>query len=249
MKLNKLFIMGMLLTAMASNVQAEIVSEIKQDIEVSVEDQTIVEEQEGITSKTTVSETKLRETPSPTGDIIQYLDEEVTVKVLEKYGDFYKVEVNDLQGYIYKTQIDTTDLENIEDTIPAVEKETSVSSKGEEVVAIARKYLGGKYVYGGNNLETGVDCSGFTQQIMKKVGITIERTSRSQYAANGKKVSVSDVAPGDLVFYGKDGVNIDHVAIYAGNGQIIHASDAKSGIKMSNLYYGKPIIGVKRVIN
>lgn len=247
MKLNKIFVMGMMLTAMASNVQATVIDEIKQDIEIQLEEETV--QQEGIVSKTTVVETKLRETASPTGDIIQYLDEEVEVKVLERYGDFYKVEVNNLQGYIYKTQIDTTDLEEIEDTKPVVEKETSVSSKGEDAVAIARRYLGGRYVYGGTNLETGVDCSGFTQQIMKKVGITIERTSRSQYAANGKKVSVSDVAAGDLVFYGKDGVNIDHVAIYAGNGQIIHASDAKSGIKMSNLYYGKPIIGVKRVIN
>ncbi len=146
-------------------------------------------------------------------------------------------------------------IENKELTKELIEDKTGIidvrarTSKGEEIVALAKKYIGGKYVYGGTSLETGVDCSGFTQQIMKKNGISIERTSRGQYATNGIKVSVSDVKPGDLVFYGKNGVTVDHVAIYAGDNKIIHASDSKSGIKMSNLYYGKPIIGVKRVTN
>ncbi len=277
MKLNKILVMGMLLTVMGSNVQAAVVGEVTQDTQIEnqiieegasvtilgvsenhytvvTEDKETVEIEkdlvkvDGDISKTITEETKLRETPSATGDIIQYINEEVPVKVLEKYGDFYKVEVNDLQGYIYKTQIDTTDLEQVKDSTPQIQEEVG-SSKGEEIVATAKKYLGGRYVYGGNNLATGVDCSGFTQQIMKKCGITIERSSRSQYASNGRKVSVSDVQPGDLVFYGRNGVTVDHVAIYAGDGQIIHASSAKTGIKMSKLHYGKPIIGVKRVIN
>lgn len=283
MKLNKILAMGIMLTAMVSNVQAAVIGEITENIEIQTADQTIVKEEgtavtilemnenhyivitddektfeiekglvkvEGNISKTTAEETKLRETPNPTGDIIQYISEEVPVKVLEKYGDFYKVEVNDLEGYIYKTQLETEGLEDVADTKPQViEEETAKTSKGEEIVALAKSYVGGRYVYGGNNLATGVDCSGFTQQIMKKCGITIERSSRSQYASNGTKVSVANVQPGDLVFYGSNGVTVDHVAIYAGDGQIIHASSAKTGIKMSNLYYGKPIIGVKRVTN
>lgn len=284
MKLNKILAIGIVFTAMACNVQAAVVGEITQNVEIQAEDETIVKEEgtavtileahenhyivitddketfeiekdlvkvEGHISKTIAEETKLRETPNPTGDIIQYLNEEMPVKVLEKYGDFYKVEVNDLQGYIYKTQIETEGLEDVADTTPQVieKEETANTSKGEEIVATAKKYLGGKYVYGGNNLATGVDCSGFAQQIMKKCGITIERSSRSQYASNGIKVSVSEIQPGDLVFYGSNGVTVDHVAIYAGNNQIIHASSAKTGIKMSNLYYGKPLIGVKRVTN
>lgn len=242
MKLNKIVMMGILVATMGSSVQATVVNE-----QSGVTEQTV---SQSIFSKTTAVETKLREVASATGDIIKYLNEGVSVEVLEKYGDFYKVEVDHLQGYIYKTQIETEGLENVKDVTPVVKEETVVSiSKGEQIVKTAKQYLGGKYVYGGNNLETGVDCSGFTQQIMKKCGITIERSSRSQYASSGVKVSVSNIKPGDLVFYGKNGVTVDHVAIYAGDNQIIHASDSKSGIKMSNLYYGKPLIGVKRVTN
>lgn len=241
MKLNKMVAMGIMVVAMASSVQCAVIDETNETVTVTVE--------EGTYSKTIVEHTKLREGASPTADIIKYLDEEIAVKVLEKNGNFYKVEVDGLQGYIYKTQIDTQGLEDMEDVNAATEEEEVMNSKGEEIVATARQYVGGRYVYGGNNLETGVDCSGFTQQVMKKCGITIERCSRSQYASSGIKVSLSDVQPGDLVFYGRNGVTVDHVAIYAGDQQIIHASDSKSGIKISKLHYGKPIIGVKRVTN
>lgn len=237
MKFNKLVAMGILMVTMAGNIQAE-----------EIDNTSIVAETTGTYTVTIVEDTKLREAASPTADIIKFLNENVTVEVLEKYGDFYKVEANGIQGYIYKTQLDTTVLEDVKESV-SVKEEITSTSKGEEIVALAKKYIGGKYVYGGTSLETGVDCSGFTQQIMKKNGISIERTSRGQYATNGVKVSVSDVKPGDLVFYGKNGVTVDHVAIYAGDNKIIHASDSKSGIKMSNLYYGKPIIGVKRVTN
>ncbi|WP_054739921.1 NlpC/P60 family protein [Cellulosilyticum ruminicola] len=237
MKFNKLVAIGILMATMVGNVQAEVVNSAS-----------VVAEIEGTFTVTTDEETKLRETASPTGDIIKFLNKDVTVQVLEKYGDFYKVAASGVQGYIYKTQLDTTELQAVKEAVIVKEKVAN-ASKGEAIVALAKKYIGGKYVYGGTNLETGVDCSGFTQQIMKKNGITIERTSRSQYAANGVKVSVSNIKLGDLVFYGKNGVTVDHVAIYAGDNKIVHASDSKSGIKMSNLYYGKPIIGVKRVIN
>lgn len=213
----------------------------------------------GVVTKTTTNETKLREAADPTADIIQYLGEGTLVAAIERQDDFYKVEVNGTIGYIYKGQLNETGLENLTynrtdiviESTEKVEKtpvEDTVVSKGEEIVAYAKKFLGGKYVYGGNSLTSGVDCSGFTQQIMKKFGINIERSSRAQYASNGYKVSKADIMPGDLVFYGANGRTVDHVAIYAGNGQIIHASDAKSGIKMSALNYGKPLIGIKRVV-
>lgn len=237
MKFSKLVAMGILMATMAGNVQGEVIENVNIAAEIT-----------GTFTTTTAEETKLREAASPTADIIKYLSKDVKVEVLEKYGDFYKVKTDGLQGYIYKTQLDTNGLEAIKESA-VVKEPVKATSKGEEIVKLAKKYIGGKYVYGGNNLETGVDCSGFTQQIMKKNGITIERTSRGQYASNGVKVSLSNIKPGDLVFYGKNGVTVDHVAIYAGNNQIVHASDSKSGIKMSNLHYGKPIIGVKRVTN
>lgn len=214
----------------------------------------------GVLTYTTASSTKLREAANPDADIARYLEEGVMVIALERQDDFYKVKVDDKVGYIYKSQIDEANLESLpyskteyvaekeaETTTNSKEEVTTVS-KGEEIVEYAKQFLGGRYVYGGNNLSTGVDCSGFTQQVMKNFNIKLERSSRSQYASNGVSVSVKNIQPGDLVFYAANGRTIDHVAIYAGDGQIIHASEPRTGIKMSKLNYGKTIVGVKRVV-
>ncbi|MBE5887341.1 MAG: peptidoglycan endopeptidase [Lachnospiraceae bacterium] len=109
-----------------------------------------------------------------------------------------------------------------------------------DLVNFALKYVGGKYVWGGTKLGKGVDCSGFTQQVYKKFGISIPRTSYTQPNGKGaKKIKSSQAKPGDLFFYGdSDGIN--HVAIYIGNGKIVHAANKKDGIKISNAFYRKP---------
>lgn len=114
-----------------------------------------------------------------------------------------------------------------------------VSKTRIDLVNYALKFVGNRYVWGGNSLTKGVDCSGFTKQIYKKFGITLPRTSRSQPSA-GRKIKASKAQPGDLFFYGdSDGIN--HVAIYMGNGKVVHASNRRDGIKISNAYYRKPI--------
>lgn len=120
---------------------------------------------------------------------------------------------------------------------------TSKSSIRANMVSYAKQFLGGKYVYGGTSLTSGVDCSGFTMRIYEHFGYNITRTSRSQAAA-GKTISVSSVKPGDLVFYTSGGT-INHVAMYIGNGQVIHASNPESGIKISNMYYRSPYKAVR----
>lgn len=122
-------------------------------------------------------------------------------------------------------------------------------SKGQQIVNDAKQFLGNPYVYGGNSLTNGVDCSGFTQQIMARHGISISRSSSAQYANNGYSVSSSELQPGDLTFYGYNG-KVSHVAIYMGNGKIIHANDERTGISTSNVFPsgGKPYIGAKRVV-
>lgn len=115
-----------------------------------------------------------------------------------------------------------------------------------KLVAYAMKFLGNKYVWGGTSLTNGTDCSGFTMRIYEHFGYKIPRVSRSQ-AAFTKTVKASDVRVGDLFFYGNNGY-ISHVAMYIGNGQIIHASNHRDGIKISNAYYRKPI-KIGRVIN
>ncbi len=233
----------------------EYIIEIDEEIKQAVDSEAI--DLVGKLTYTAADDTRLRQEASPEADIIDFLKRGELILVLERQDDFYKVKTQDKEGYIYKTQLDETGLSSLPYFKTEAEAVSTESGRvkaestyiGEEVVDYARQFLGGRYVFGGNSLTRGVDCSGFTQQIMKRFGVQIERSSRAQFASNGYKVSEKELLPGDLVFYGSNGKTIDHVAIYAGNGQIIHASDAKSGIKMSALYYGKPIIGMKRVLS
>jgi cell wall-associated NlpC family hydrolase len=114
-----------------------------------------------------------------------------------------------------------------------------VSSTRVQLINLAKKYLGDAYVWGGTTLGVGVDCSGFTQALYRQLGIYIPRTSREQ-ARGGSSVSASSLKPGDLVFYGSSSY-INHVAMYIGNGQVIHASNRRDGIKISNMYYRSPV--------
>nr|WP_288754462.1 C40 family peptidase [uncultured Anaerostipes sp.] len=130
----------------------------------------------------------------------------------------------------------------------------SVSSSGSlatgsRIASYAQQFVGNPYRYGGNSLTGGIDCSGFTQQIMAKFGYSISRTSSSQ-SGDGRAVSTSNLRAGDLVFYG-DGGSIDHVALYIGGGQVVHASNSapypRGGIKISNVNYRTPICA-RRII-
>ena len=106
------------------------------------------------------------------------------------------------------------------------------------IVAYAKQFLGNPYVYGGTSLTNGADCSGSTMRIFEHFGVSTGRTSRDQ-ASNGKQISLSEIQPGDLLFYAS-GKTINHVALYIGNGKIIHASTSKTGIIISNAYYRTP---------
>ena len=103
----------------------------------------------------------------------------------------------------------------------------------------ALKYIGGSYVWGGNTLGAGVDCSGFVQQIFKLYGVTLPRVSKEQ-AKSGVAVSSGNKKVGDLVFYANSNGVVDHVAIYIGNNQVVHAASTKAGIKISNWDYRTP---------
>lgn len=126
---------------------------------------------------------------------------------------------------------------------------SSGSSIGSKVASYAQQFVGNPYRYGGNSLTGGIDCSGFTQQVMARYGYSISRTSSSQ-ASEGSAVSISNLRAGDLVFYGNGG-SINHVAIYIGGGQVVHASNSapypRGGIKISNVNYRTPICA-RRII-
>lgn len=116
--------------------------------------------------------------------------------------------------------------------------DSSDSSNLTNLVSYAMQFLGNPYVWGGTSLTNGTDCSGFVMRIYEHFGYSLPRTSAAQAGAT-KTVSSGDVRPGDLFFYGSGGVS--HVAMYIGNGQIIHASNPRTGIKISSAYYRTPI--------
>ncbi len=101
----------------------------------------------------------------------------------------------------------------------------------------AKKWIGTKYVWGGNSLTKGIDCSGFVQQVYKHFGYSTPRVSRDM-AKKYTKISIKDLKPGDLIFYGRVKDNyINHVGIYIGNGQVIHSSTNYKGIAISSMYF------------
>ncbi|MEG2512304.1 MAG: C40 family peptidase, partial [Acetivibrio sp.] len=112
------------------------------------------------------------------------------------------------------------------------------SGSGSEIASYAQKFVGNPYVYGGTSLTNGADCSGFTQAIFSHFGVSIPRTSRTQAGA-GKKVSFDSLEAGDLILYASNGT-VNHVALYIGGGQVVHASNHRTGIKISTWNYRTP---------
>lgn len=110
----------------------------------------------------------------------------------------------------------------------------------QNLVNYALQFVGGRYRAGGNDPHTGVDCSGFVRYVMQNgAGISMNRSSRAQ-ATQGRQISADQMQPGDLIFYGS-GSGINHVAMYIGNGQIVHASTERTGIKTSVWNYRAPV--------
>ncbi len=116
----------------------------------------------------------------------------------------------------------------------------STSSQRQAIVDYALQFVGNPYVYGGTSLTNGTDCSGFTQGVLGNFGININRTA-GQQAQGGKDVDLSNIQPGDLLFYSGDGdYGIGHVSMYIGNGQVVHASSSTTGIIVSDINYRTP---------
>ncbi len=114
------------------------------------------------------------------------------------------------------------------------------SAARQHLVNFALQFVGNPYRAGGNDPNTGADCSGFTRYVMQHgAGIALSRTSGGQ-ASQGRTVNASQMQPGDLIFYG-NGSRVNHVAMYIGDGQIVHASTYKTGIKISKWNYRAPI--------
>lgn len=187
---------------------------------------------------------RIREEPNLLSSTLALIPEGEELSVVEVMPGWVKIKVDSDDGYVSSDYVDLS--YELKKGVTIEELQTGETGVRAQMVSFARRYLGGRYVWGGTSLGRGVDCSGYTQAIYRNFGYSIPRTSRSQ-AASGRKISASQARPGDLFFYGKGG-RINHVGMYIGNGQIIHASNERTGIKISNAYYRSPI-RVVRYIN
>jgi cell wall-associated NlpC family hydrolase len=115
-----------------------------------------------------------------------------------------------------------------------------------EITSYAQKFVGNSYQWGGESLTRGADCSGFVRAVYADFGYSLPRVSRDQ-ASSGKRVSLDELLPGDLLFYTNSGGSVNHVAMYIGNGMIVHAANSRQGIIRSQYNY-RDIYCARRII-
>ena len=236
------------------------------------------EQQEQINEETQTKETKLkslyvnndsvnlRKEANTNSEVVDKLSLNTYVDVYAEENGWSKVKVNGKEGYIsssllsekkketsrsLETPRTKTSETSSEDTKTSQKKKTTttvpVSGKGATVVETAKKYIGCSYVYGASG-PSSFDCSGFTSYVFKQHGITLNRTAAGQYS-NGVAVSRDQLQPGDLVMFGKSGIN--HVGIYIGGGQIVHAANKSRGVTTDTInsgYYNNNYVGARRVM-
>lgn len=194
----------------------------------------------------TTTTLRVRQEASTESEILALMPEGEEVEVMEDQGDWLKVTVDSEEGYVSADYVTVSNELTKAMTMTEVQYGQGVSDVKVDLVSYACQFVGNPYVWGGTSLTHGADCSGFTLSIYAKYGIYLPHSSAAQ-ANCGTRIDPSQAQPGDLFFYGS-GRSISHVAIYIGNGQIVHASSARTGIKISNAYYRSPIC-VVRLLN
>ena len=189
----------------------------------------------------------LRTGPSLDSDVIFALPDGAAVDVVDSWPVWTKVNCNGTVGFMKTEFVD----------LHTGQKPKQIMDNGlaSNVISYGKQFLGTPYVWGGTNLNRGVDCSGFVYSVYNHFGVHLDRTSASM-GTDGSRVSKSDLQPGDLVLFDTTGVNdghISHVGIYIGNGQFMHSSSSKKtwGVTISSLseaYYQRTYVTARRVI-
>lgn len=183
----------------------------------------------------------VREEKNTSSDIVTQLPEGKRYTVKSENADWCKVKVKGKSGYVAKEYVHTKygfkEAKSLKKKTKETVRSYASENKAESLISYAKQFIGNKYVWGGTSLTNGTDCSGFTLRVFQKFGYSLPRTSAEQ-AGCGSSVKLSELKPGDLVFY-KRGGRVHHVAIYIGGGQIVHAAGAKWGIITSNMNYSR----------
>ncbi len=204
----------------------------------------------------------VRREPNTSSEIVTSLQMNTQVVVESEDAGWSKVKVNGIEGYIATNLLSASKQETsrssnvrkatntesqVQEQTTTVNETTTASGSGAAVVAKAKSFIGYNYVYGGASPSTGFDCSGFTSYIYKQFGVSLNRTAAGQYS-NGTAVSRANLQPGDLVMFGKSGIN--HVGIYAGGGMIVHAANKSRGVTTDTInsgYYNNNYVGARRI--
>ena len=176
---------------------------------------------------------RMRKSKSKKARTIKKLKIGTKVTVLSTSGKWRKIRVGGKTGYALKKYV------YINTKAPKLKGSTY--NKGKTVASFAKRFVGNPYVWGGTNLNTGADCSGFVNSLYKSSGQTLPSSSSPQTSA-GRKLSYSKKQPGDLICYN------GHVAIYIGKGKIVHASSRKTGIKISPRANYRKVLSVRRIV-
>ena len=188
---------------------------------------------------------KVRTAPDLEAEVVNMVAYGEELEVVEELDDWVKVLYDGQETYVNAEYVTVG-----EDLKTALNMSEFLFGEGVSDVRVslceyAKQFLGNPYVWGGTSLTKGADCSGYVLSIFGKYGYSLPHSSRAQ-ANMGTKVSLAEAKPGDLVFYSKGG-RINHVAIYIGGGQVIHASSPKYGIRITSVYYRTPTT-VRRII-
>ena len=193
----------------------------------------------------------IREEANTESKVVGKIAKNAICEVVSTEGEWFEIESGEVEGYISGEYLLTGIAANEKaEELLAEGKELEVAltimeyryGKGVtdiqmEVCEYALQFVGNAYKWGGTSLTKGADCSGFTLAVYSKYGVSLPHSSKAQ-ANCGTRVDISEIQPGDLVFYG--GSNIHHVAMYIGNGQVVHAWNSKAGITTTSMYYNTP---------
>lgn len=190
-------------------------------------------------AKVTCDLLKVREEPNTDSEVIMTVAEGERLDVIEELDGWVKVDVDGQEVYVSAEYVEISEDLDTALTITEVLYGEGVSDIRVELCEFAKQYVGNPYVWGGTSLTKGADCSGFVLAVFAEYGISLPHYSVAQ-SKEGTAIGIDEVLPGDLIFY-SNGSTINHVAIYIGNGQVIHASSPKTGIKISNYNYRTPV--------
>ena len=198
----------------------------------------------------------IREEQSTDSDVVGKIRKDAICEVVSIEDEWCEIESGEIKGYISSEYLLTGEKANEKaEALMAegVELETAITlmeyryGKGVtdiqmEICEFARQFVGNPYRWGGTSLTNGADCSGFTLSVYANYGVSLPHSSKAQ-ANCGTRIDLSELQPGDLVFYG--GSNIHHVAMYIGNGQVVHAQSTNTGIVASSMNYNTPTRAVR----